>query len=82
MVLGTRPGAADASVALASEASVHIPHELPGQDPEGGSEVNFGDDSSSAAVTPRESSRGPSDGGFNEHVLPNGLPKSPEQQVS
>ncbi|KAF8073001.1 Ppc2 [Scenedesmus sp. PABB004] len=56
MVMGTRPGAAGESVALASEASVTVPHELPGQDPEGGSEVNFalgGDDSSSAAATPR-----------------------------
>lgn len=39
---------------LGPEHSIHVPHELPGQDPEGGSEVNFGDESSSLAETPRE----------------------------
>jgi hypothetical protein len=39
---------------LTAEQSIHVPHELPGQDPEGGSEVNFGgDESSSVSGTPR-----------------------------
>lgn len=35
------------------EHTIQVPHELPGQDPEGGSEVNFGDESSEATATPR-----------------------------
>lgn len=36
---------------------IQVPHELPGQDPEGGSEVNFGDgESSEATATPRADS--------------------------
>lgn len=82
MVLGARPGAANESVALTSEASVHVPHELPGQDPEGGSEVNFGDgEASSTAATPREVSRGGTDGHFNERVSCDGVPRSPKTQV-
>jgi hypothetical protein len=55
--LGPRPGAPDASVALAAEPSILVPNEVPGQDPEGGSEVNYGDgdESSSVSGTPRES---------------------------
>lgn len=79
MVLGTRPGAADESVALTSEASVQVPHELPGQDPEGGSEVNFAvdEDSSSAAATPR----GDLSTSFSEQVSLDGQPHSPHAQV-
>jgi hypothetical protein len=79
MVLGTRPGAADESVALTSETSVQVPHELPGQDPEGGSEVNFAvdDESSSAAATPR----GDLSSAFNEQVSLDGQPASPHAQV-
>lgn len=41
---------------VASQA-IHVPHELPGQDPEGGSEVNFGDEPlSDATATPRADS--------------------------
>lgn len=46
------PGAQEA-VGLAGGAAIQVPHELPGQDPEGGSEVNFGDESSEATATPR-----------------------------
>jgi hypothetical protein len=79
MVLGTRPGAADESVALTSEANVQVPHELPGQDPEGGSEVNFAvdDESSSAAATPR----GDLSSTFSEQVSQDGQPASPHAQV-
>jgi hypothetical protein len=79
MVLGTRPGAADESVALTSETSVQVPHELPGQDPEGGSEVNFAvdDESSSAAATPR----GDLSSTFSERVSLDGQPASPHAQV-
>jgi hypothetical protein len=79
MVLGTRPGAADESVALTSEANVQVPHELPGQDPEGGSEVNFAvdDESSSAAATPR----GDLSSTFSEQVSLDGQPASPHAQV-
>eukprot|EP00882_Tetradesmus_deserticola_P002991 GHRQ01003176.1.p1 GENE.GHRQ01003176.1~~GHRQ01003176.1.p1 ORF type:complete len:1130 (+),score=552.97 GHRQ01003176.1:118-3507(+) len=78
MVLGTRPGAADASAALTSESSVQVPHELPGQDPEGGSEVNFavGDESGSAAATPR----GDLSGAFAQVSL-DGQPQSPPAQA-
>eukprot|EP00879_Flechtneria_rotunda_P016242 GHRR01016993.1.p1 GENE.GHRR01016993.1~~GHRR01016993.1.p1 ORF type:complete len:737 (+),score=201.89 GHRR01016993.1:705-2915(+) len=84
MVMGTRPGAADESVALASEHSILVPHELPGQDPEGGSEVNFAlDDGSSAAATPRaDISRHSSEAGFSERGhLADGLMRSPADQV-
>lgn len=81
MVLGVRPGAANESVALTSEASVHVPHELPGQDPEGGSEVNFGDGDASAAATPRETSQGGAEGHFNTRVSFDGVPRSPKEQV-
>lgn len=84
MVMGVRPGAADDSVALAGQASVAVPHELPGQDPEGGSEVNFSidDDSSSAAATPRgDLSRGGSDAAFNERTSMDSQPRSPTSQV-
>ncbi len=83
MVLGTRPGAADESVALTSDASVHVPHELPGQDPEGGSEVNFalGDESSSATATPRAELGHSSSGVFNEGLSADGQPQSPQKQI-
>ena len=57
MVLGARPGAANDSIALTADHCVAVPHEMPGQDPEGGSEVNFGlvEDSSSVSGTPRGS---------------------------
>lgn len=81
MVLGVRPGAATEVIALTSEASVRIPHELPGQDPEGGSEVNFGDGDSSAAATPRDASSGGAGGAFNDRVSTEGVPRSPPAQV-
>lgn len=82
MLLGARPGAADESVALTSEQSVLVPHELPGQDPEGGSEVNFAlDESSSTTATPRgDLSQSASATTFTEQASADG-PKSPLAQV-
>jgi hypothetical protein len=45
------------TVAVGGGHPITVPHELPGQDPEGGSEVNFGDgESSEATATPRADS--------------------------
>lgn len=41
MVVGTRPSAFQEHSMLQAEKGVDIPHDLPGQDPEGGSEVDF-----------------------------------------
>lgn len=58
------------TVGLTSGQAIQVPHELPGQDPEGGSEVNFGDESSEATATPRtdgDLSRRTSDTNLNFH---------------
>jgi hypothetical protein len=84
VLLGPRPAAVGESVALASEAAIHVPHELPGQDPEGGSEVNFSmqEDSSSAACTPRaDLSRHDSGNAFNDTSADGAAPRSPTAQV-
>lgn len=84
MVLGPRPGGVGESVVLAGETAIHVPHELPGQDPEGGSEVNFSmqEDSSSAACTPRaDISRNDSGNVFGDALADATGPQSPTAQV-
>eukprot|EP00775_Hariotina_reticulata_P007911 gene7911-8107_t len=84
MVLGPRPGAVSESFVVAGETAIHVPHELPGQDPEGGSEVNFSmqEDSSSAAGTPRaDISRNDSGNVFSDALADGTGPRSPTAQV-